>query len=618
MRMRELGLTLLLLTATALAYVPAYRGDFLWDDDRHISRNGLLKTGRGLQRIWTDIGATPQYYPLTHTTFWLEWQVWEDNVVGYHVVNITLHALAALLVVVLLKRLTIPGAWLAGFVFALHPLHVESVAWMSERKNTLSIVFWLSAILVYAQYARLTDRAPQRWHWWTAFGLYLAAVLSKTITCSMPGVMLVLIWWKRGRIAWRDVRPLIAFFAIAAIAALVTGRMERQVVGAEGADWSLTFAERTFVAARALWWYAAKVIWPAGLAFSYERWTIDLRSPVQWAFVVAAGGFVLLLWLARKRIGRAPLAAALIFGGTLFPALGYFNLFPHRYSFVADHFQYHSNVAAIALLCGVLTLAATRVSVWARYAWCTALIGLLGVLSFAQARIYQDQETLWRHTIARTPTSWLAHHNLAIYLSLTRSDPATLEECLHLLQRTRQLRPNHERVEWSLAELLRKMGREDEAQAHYAAAIEQYRQMIRENPSVPNNYARLGSLYESIGRHDDALEVYLSATIKMRSNPYFFQRAATLLLTAGKVKQAIPLLERWVELEPKRFEARIRLAYSYGFTGRSVEAREQLKAAAAINPFHPDVVRGFDLAQRSLILSPPAMYPAPADEMPLE
>lgn len=618
MRPRDIALTFLLLAATALAYWPAYRGQFIWDDDRHISRNKLLETPRGLERIWTEVGATPQYYPLTHTTFWIEWQVWGDRVIGYHVVNVVLHVIASLLVVLLLKRLSVPGAWLAGFVFALHPLHVESVAWMSERKNTLSIVFWLLSIIVYARYTQLSGKPPKRWHWWGAFGLFFCAVLSKTITCSMPAVMLVLVWWKRGRVTWRDVWTLAPFFAVAGIAAIVTGRMEREIVGAEGDDWSLTFIERTLVAARALWWYAGKVVWPVDLAFSYERWAVDVRSVVQWAFVVGAIGFIVLLVLSRKRLGRAPLAAALIFGGTLFPALGYFNLFPHRYSFVADHFQYHSNVAAIALLCAMTTLTAMRLPQWGRYAWCGALVALLGTTTFMQSRIYRDQETLWRDTLARTPTSWLASHNLAIYLSSIRNDVSTQEECLRLLQRTKELRPQHDRVEWSMAELLRKMGREDEARPHYAAAIEQYRLAIRRSPTSPNAYARLASLYDTLGRSEEALDVYLSATIAIRSNAFFIQQAVSRLMATQRVKQAIPLLERWIELDPDRFEARIRLAYAYGSTGRSVEAREQFKEAARIDPFNADVMRGFDLAQKSIILAPPATAPAPDDGMLLE
>ncbi len=617
MRLREIGLTLLLVTATALAYWPAYRGQFIWDDDRHISRNTLLQSTRGLQRIWFDVGATPQYYPLTHTTFWIEWQLWGDNVVGYHAVNIALHALASLLLVRLLKRLSVQGAWLAGFVFALHPLHVESVAWMSERKNTLSIVFWLAAILVYSRVAGLIGKPAKGWHWWGAFGLFVSAVLSKTITCTMPAVMLVLIWWKRGRLTWRDVRPLIGFFVVALVAAMVTGRMERDVVGAEGDDWSLSLVERTLVAARALWWYAGKVVCPTSLAFSYERWSVDLGSMGQWTFVVATVVFVAVLWLARKRVGRAPLAAALIFGGTLFPALGYFNLFPHRYSYVADHFQYHSDVAAIGLLCGVLTLVARRVPPWARYAWCGTLIALLGTMTLAQSRIYRDQETLWRDTIARTPTSWLAHHNLAIYLASMRADPATLDESLALLRRTKELRPQHERVEWSIADLLRRMGREQEAQTHYAAAIEQYRQLIHRDPGAPNAYARLASLYDTIGRSEDALDVYLEAAIAIPSNPYFVQQSVMRLVQSQRVRQAIPLMERWTMLEPDRFEPRIRLAYAYGVTGRSVEAREQFKEAARIDPFNPEVVRGFNLAEKSILLTP-ATVPAPGDGMPPE
>ena len=596
MNRRTLGLSLLLFGATCLAYWPAYHGQFIWDDDRYVWQNTLLRSAHGLGRIWTDIGATPQYYPLTHTVFWLEWHGWGDHVLGYHIVNVLLHVVASLVVVRLLKALRMPGAWLAGFVFALHPLHVESVAWISELKNTLSIVFLLLSMLTYASYAGLRERANRnRSTWALALIFFLAAVLSKTVSSSMPAVMLVLIWWKRGRIRWADVRPLLPFFAVAIVATVITGRMERVVVGAEGHDWDFTFAQRLLIAARALWWYAGHLVFPSRLAFSYTRWTIDVHAAWQWAYV-AATVLMFAILIAFRRLGRAPLAATLIFCGTLFPALGFFNLFPQRYSFVADHFQYASDIALIALFAEGLTILGRRFPSKLRHVWVVVLIGFLSVATFSQARIYSNEEVLWRDTIAKTPTSWLAHNDLAIWLMNTH-DPAKSTEALHELQETLRLRPQHDRAHWSMGDLLMRMGRPTEANQQYDLAIQQYRNTIAADPRATNAYLQLAELYDALGRTAEAADTYRMAAANRPDESYFLQQAAQHEITLGNPTAAIDYLQQWAALRPDSIEPRVRLAYLEGSLGRVMDARLQLQQAAKIDPENPDVKHGFDLVQ---------------------
>src|SRR5580704_8321403 len=172
--------------AVLLAYWPALRGGLLWDDTGHITAP-RLRSLYGLWRIWFDLRSTQQYYPLLHSAFWIEHRLWGDAVLGYHLVNLAQHALAACLVVLIVRRLEIPGAWLAGLVFALHPVSVESVAWISEQKSTLSAVFYLSSAFIYLGF----DRTRRRSSYWWAFGLFVLALLTKTVTASLPAALLV-------------------------------------------------------------------------------------------------------------------------------------------------------------------------------------------------------------------------------------------------------------------------------------------------------------------------------------------------------------------------------------------------------------------------------------------
>ncbi len=357
------ALALILLTTVAV-YTPTFRGGLVWDDDANITVPDLQSFG-GLYRIWFDPAATAQYYPLVHTAFWLEHKLWGDAVLGYHLVTVLWHCVAVLLVYAILSRLKIPGALLASAIFALHPVMVESVAWITEQKNTLSTVFYLSAMLVYIRF----DQSRKLSVYFFALGLFVLALCSKTATVTLPAALLVIFWWQRGTLSGRrDVRPLIPFFAVAAAAGFVTAWVEWEIVGAKGSHFQLTLVERFLLAGRAVWFYLGKLIWPNNLLPAYPRWEIDPTQWWQWALPLGALVATIALWAVRKW-SRAPLAAWLYFCGTLFPVLGFFNVYYFLYSFVADHFQYLSSLGIIAFL------SAGFVQGFSRLAWparCTA------------------------------------------------------------------------------------------------------------------------------------------------------------------------------------------------------------------------------------------------------
>ena len=556
MRQRALGLLKIagLVALVVLAYGPAWRAGFLWDDNAHLTRPDLRPAG-GLARIWSEIGATQQYYPVLHSAFWLEHRLWGLDPRGYHAANLALHALAAVLLGALLRRLAVPGPWLAAAWFALHPVHVESVAWISEQKNTLSTVFYLGAALAYLRFE--TERRPGAY--WLALGLFVLALLSKTVTATLPAALLVLGWWRRGSVSWhRDVVPLLPWFALALAAGVTTAWIERRLIGAEGAAFELTFLQRLLLAGRVVWFYAGKLLWPQQLTFIYPRWTIEPARLADWAPLLATAGLLALLWRLRVR-SRGPLAAALLFGGTLFPVLGFFNVYPFQYSFVADHFQYLASMALIAFAVSALTqtatvgasLPATRTSIGSRTAGAAlrAVRGRLGEASLpgllmlaalamqtrAQAHLYRDNEALFRATVARNPDAWMAHNNLAQILMTRSADrPAAMRH----LQRALALRPDYPEALNNLGLVLAQSGRPAEglalieralrlkphlSEAHNnrgialtavgrgEEAVAAFRRAGALNPAFPNIHENLGKLLDHLGRHAEAAESFAEA-----------------------------------------------------------------------------------------------------------
>jgi hypothetical protein len=256
-----------LLLVTLLAYHPVWHGSLLWDDNAHITLSEL-RSAHGLWRIWFDLDATQQYYPAVHSAFWLLVRVWGDQTPGYHIVNIVLHALSGFLLYLILCRLSIPGAGLAAMIFALHPVYVESVAWISELKNTLSGVLYLGTALSYLNF----DRDRQKRFYAAALALFMLALLSKSVTTTLPAALLVVFWWQRGTLSRRrDIAPLLPFFVLGAAGGFFTAWVERTVIGAEGAAFHFTIIERCLIAGRAIWFYLAKLFWPAHLIFIYPR-----------------------------------------------------------------------------------------------------------------------------------------------------------------------------------------------------------------------------------------------------------------------------------------------------------------------------------------------------------
>jgi len=419
-RRRNLLLAIALGFATLVAYTPALQGGFVWDDDAHITENPRLESVDGLWKLWSDPRAVPhrQNYPLTFTTFWIETRLYGFNPFGYHLVNVLLHLTSALLIWRLLLRWGIPGAFLAAAIFALHPVEVESVAWVSERKNTLSTLLYLLAFSCFP--FRTPDRFASA-RWLGSLALYALALLAKTVTATLPGALLVAQWYRRGRLGISDALGTAPFFVVGLLMALPTRGIERDYVGASGPEWDFSILERFEIASRAWWFYLGKIVWPFNNAFVYERFEIAGPSLVGMGLLAAAATLGIGLLLVRDRIGRGPFAGLAIFSGSLLPALGFFDVYPFLYSFVADHFQYLGSIAAITLLAaGLVRLTQSWPSAF-RQAGGALLLAGLGALTFSHSRAFESDETLWKATLAEQPNHWFAHNNLgAIYLETDR------------------------------------------------------------------------------------------------------------------------------------------------------------------------------------------------------
>ncbi len=604
-------------------YWPALRGGLVFDDAAHMTRADL-QSGFGLARIWFEPGATAQYYPLFNTALWVENRWWGEAVLGYHLVNLLLHATAACLVVAIVRRLALPGALLAGLVFALHPVGVESVAWISEQKNTLSAVFFLGAALEYLGF----DRDRRHGRYWLALGLFVLALLTKTVTATLPPTLLVILWWQRGRLSWRrDVLPLLPWLVLGVAAGLYTAWFERQVAGAHGPEFALPLAARCLVAGRAICFYLRTLLWPAGLMFINPRWSVDPAAAGQYLYPLAVVAMAAALWLAARR-APAPWARAatgawagsLIFVGNLFPALGFFNLYWFIYSYVADHFQYLACLGIIVPLAAGLAHATAglrrspRAAVrWAPPVAAGLLLAGLGLLTWRQSGTYRDAETLFRATLARNPACWVAHNDLAWELA---KSPAGRPEAVTHYEAALRLNPACAEAHDNYAGLLAALpGRAADAVPHFEAALRlrpdfletrvnlanllaatpgrlpeavaQYREALRRRPDFAEvHYGLANALARIPGRRPEAVAEY---GLALRLKPDFARAhvnlANELARLPGRMPEALAHYDAALRIDPGLALAHYNLAVQLsGLPGREADAEQHFREALRLRP----------------------------------
>jgi protein O-mannosyl-transferase len=606
-RSRDRLIAAALCIVTFIAYVPSLGGQIIWDDDWYVTKPSLQSL-HGLWRIWTDPGATEQYYPLLHSIFWVQHGIWGDNPIGYHWVTLLAHIVSTLLFFRVLRRLSIPGAWLAAMVFALHPVHVESVAWITEQKNTLSMICFLSAALLYFRY----DETRRPADYFTALVWFFLSLLIKTVTVTLPAAILVVLWWSRGKLDWRrDIRPMVPWLAIGAAAGLFSSWVERRFIGAQGGVFEISFPARVLVAGRATWFYLAHLAWPSGLNFIYPRWKLDTGSVAQWMFPLASAALIAVLWAIRGRT-RAPLAAYLIFVGTLFPVLGFVNLYGALFSYVWDHWQYLSDIAPIALASSAVSIGWGSLPAETKKVG-PYLVGMLGLLlaslTWVHCGDFHDKETLYKSTLERNPSSWMAENNLAIFLK----DSGRVPESIIHYENALALGPDRpEIIHNNLGIALAGLGRIPEAREQYEAAlhirpdfadaesnlaiammksgeiaggITHFEAALRLNPGREDIRGYLARALAASGRVPDAIEVWKAGLLLHSEHPEVLHYNIGMALSqSGNIPGAIDELQKAVMLNPDYADAQNDLGISLANSGRIAEAVTCFRAVARLKP----------------------------------
>lgn len=602
---------LLLVAFVFIAYAQVFRADFIWDDESHLTKNPCVVGPLGLKEIWTTTQAV--YYPLVLTTFWVLHKFFGLNPLPYHLLNIFFHFASAILLWRILRVLRVRGAWLGAALWALHPVMVQSVAWVTELKNTQSCVFYLLSILFFLNWedqGGAVSRLPwQRIgdHRSLVFALallfFLLATLSKPSVVMLPFVLALCVWWRRRRIRWRDTLAFAPFALISVVASAWTIWEQKFHARAVGPDWVQTFPERLIIAGKAVWFYLGKLVWPHPLIFIYPRWNIDSSTVVAYFPLLAVIAGLVALWFIRAKWGRALFFAAAYYVISLFPVLGFFSVYFFRYSFVSDHFQYLASMGPLALIgAGMATLLGVFYktpdhfvfhpdtvprsgSTIASQRWRLVLSGvlygmllaLLGSLTWRQTADYHDLFALYGATLQKNPDCWMAHYNLGIVLS-EQGEP---DQAIEHYRQAIALRSDYAEAHYNLGRLLVNLGQLNDAVAHYerAAAI---------NPSDAEAQNNLAVTLFGMGRADDAIAHYQKA---LEIRPDYAEASCNLasaLIAKGDLDGAIARYTACLAAVPDQEDAQYNLASALLRKGRVDEAIIQYQKVLAIHPESAD------------------------------
>jgi len=574
-RGRALVFAVVLAAVTIFAYRPAWHGGFLWDDDAYIINNELLTAANGWQRIWFSLDSPSQYFPFTYSTFRLEHALWGLNTTGYHWVNLLLHVGNALLVWAVLARLKVPGSWLAAAIFALHPVQVESVAWITERKNVLMGFFFLLTLLAWIAFA--DERTRRRWIFYClALICYVLALSAKATACTLPAALFLILWLQKRPITMGRLIQIVPFIVLGVGMGLLALWWERYHQGTNRDVFTfLGPIERILVASRAVWFYLSKLFWPSNLTFIYPRWNISPAHVVDYIWLLAGVAAGVAIYFLRRYVGRSVEVAAAFFVATLIPVLGFIMLFTFRYTFVADHYQYLACIGPIALAsAGIVTLS-DRFTHYRAVIVSAALlvVASFGTLTWRQAATYSDIETLWRTTLARNPECWMAHTNIGIvFLQQGKIDDAIAHYRLAL-----QMQPDSWDAEYNLGTALVAKGQVDDAILHCERAVGM-------RPTDPDAQVSLGNALFAKGRIDEAIAHYQKA---ITAQPDHFLARYSLghaLLEKGELEGAIQVCRSALLLRPSDADCQTTLAIALEEKGNPTEAIQHYQKALELAP----------------------------------
>ncbi|MFH1312635.1 MAG: tetratricopeptide repeat protein [Candidatus Eisenbacteria bacterium] len=600
--MASLGLVAL----AAVVYIPAMNAGFIWDDDLLLTDNQMIRSTQGLRDFWFTVKPM-DYFPLTSTTLWVEWRLWGLNAAGYHVINVILHALSALAIWRILLRLRVPGAYLAAAVFAVHPVTVASVAWIAERKNTLSMLFYAVSVLAFLRF----EDSRKRSSYVLALVAFLLALLSKTSVVMMPAAMLVLAWWRRGRISKVDIRRSIPFFVMSLALGLVTVYYQYHAAIGQVVVRSGGFLSRLAGSGWCVWFYLYKALLPVRLSMIYPLWDVDPRQPVAWLPLLGLVAVIGLALRCRSSWGRPLLVATAYFVVMLLPVLGFFNMSFYRLSLVSDHLQYAGLIGPIALVVGAVTVLGRRsvARKWMATAVACIALALLATLTWQRAGVFASQYTLWQDTIQRNPEAWIAR----IHLGLALLEDDRPDEAVEQFNQALELKPDHVGAHVNLGDALGMLGRTDEAVISLqealrldpgnakayanlalvlestnqrAEALKHYERALEIDPDLAEVHSNFGNALSASGRLTEAVSHYRRAlNLKPELSAVYFN-LGSVLSSQGKLEEAAGSYREGLILEPGDAQGWCDLGVVRGRQGRVDEAIEHFRQALANDPQH--------------------------------
>jgi protein O-mannosyl-transferase len=566
-----------------LAYFPSLSGNFIWDDKNlYLTENPIIKSADGLFRFCCTTEPW-DFYPVSNASLWIEWRLWEMTSIGYHVTNLILHIAEAILIWIILRKLSIPGGFLAGIIFALHPVNVESVAWISQRKDMLAVLFFLLSILWYLKFdglARLRLAAKQStahcplstancffWYWLSILA-FVFAMLSKGSVAILPVLLLGIVWWLRP-LTRHDLLRIVPFFAVAAALTVVNVWFQRH--GSEVIIRNVDFVQRLLGAGGVVWFYFYKAILPLNLLFVYPQWHIESGNPLWWLPLSAVLIVTAILWLYRKTWSRPILIAWVFFCAALAPAMGFTDVFFMRYSLVADHYQHIALIPVIALL-------AAGFSLWRRKAQgaayrtantlAAAAVAILASLTCLQSAQYSDEITLYTATLEKNPNSWMVHNNLGIALSQLGQEEKALAE----FEESLKLNPDFPQVHVNLGAALIHTDRRQEA-------LEHFRQALKLKPDDPEAHYHLGNVALEEGRLQEAIDYFRQALSAKHDHIEALNNLGIALVRSGRPQEAIESYQAALAINPDFLGTEANLGNVYKKLGQSRLAIEHFEKA---------------------------------------
>ncbi len=571
----------LLLILVVAAFWPSLGGGPLWQDAARITTNVSLRTWPGVARLWMHPNAQPLYTPMAATFLAAEHRSWHADLPRYRAVSFLLHLINVLLLWKILRRLNVRVAWLAAAVFAVHPICLQAVAWVSQQGTLLATTFALAAMLACLRWQRVEPPPPEDslwmppdWRGWlypVALIFFTAAVLSHPMVVAMPPAMLLVLRW-RGREMRANIQWLLPFFAIAA-----------GVVGLEfclapiGRGSSMLDELRLFFPA--MFFLTGKTLWPMPLHFVYPKWNLHVADPLPYLLAVTVAAGMVIGWM-RRRQGEGSYVVAMIYVIAIAVGVGFGMREWLPYSYAADYFEYFAGMALItAVLAAIFGLIEKRLAGDAarslRFILGLFFLAVLSTLTWRAATAYSSETALWQAEIAKGNAGTVAHDRLGMILL---AEGKTAEASDHF-KAALALDATDLDANAGLSRCLETEGRLEEA-------AEQYNAAIQANPQQPLFYTALAGIYATQHKTDLAIETYQRAIAIAPGDESAHNNLGLLLVETGQIGPAIWQYQEALKTNPDSVAVRLNLANALFRQGDLDQAAGQLQEVVRIDPFN--------------------------------